>query len=96
MKGAEKNPSDGPISEQRTEERLFKTVVINEVAIQLPEDKRRALRPREKKETKLKEREELLSQVEKVALSVEKGKDKEKAFDEYSEEFEKEIEEFSP
>ncbi|KAA0046474.1 protein MNN4-like [Cucumis melo var. makuwa] len=48
------------------------------------------------KETKLRELKKLLSQVEKVALSVEKGKDKENNFDEHCEEFKKEIEELSP
>uniref|UniRef100_A0A9I9DDN9 Protein MNN4-like n=1 Tax=Cucumis melo TaxID=3656 RepID=A0A9I9DDN9_CUCME len=43
----------------------------------------------EKKETKLRKREELLSKVEKVTLSTNKGKGKEKTFDEHCNEFEK-------
>ncbi|TYK03307.1 hypothetical protein E5676_scaffold298G001510 [Cucumis melo var. makuwa] len=36
---AEKTPSGSPMLEKRTEKCLFKKVVINEVEIQLPEDK---------------------------------------------------------
>lgn len=49
----------------------------------------------EKKETKLREQEELLNKVEKVALSTEKGKTK-KTTEEYCKEFEREVEELSP
>ncbi|TYK01186.1 protein MNN4-like [Cucumis melo var. makuwa] len=49
----------------------------------------------EKKEIKLREKEELLNKVDKVALSVEKRKE-EKTFEEHCEEFKKEIEELSP
>uniref|UniRef100_A0A9I9DG53 Protein MNN4-like n=1 Tax=Cucumis melo TaxID=3656 RepID=A0A9I9DG53_CUCME len=50
----------------------------------------------EKKEIKLKEQKELLNKVNKLALSVENSKEKEKTFEEYCEEFEKEISELSP
>ncbi|KAA0041276.1 protein MNN4-like [Cucumis melo var. makuwa] len=49
-----------------------------------------------KKEIKLRQPEELLNKVDKLALSVEKGKEKEKTFEEFYKEFEKEIDEFSP
>ena len=50
----------------------------------------------QKKETKLREQEGLFSEVEKVALYVEKNKGKEKTFNEHWKEFEKEIKELSP
>lgn len=49
----------------------------------------------EKKDAKLREREKLLSQIEKVALFGKKHKDKEMTFGEHCEEFEKKIEELS-
>ncbi|KAA0033147.1 hypothetical protein E5676_scaffold1032G00150 [Cucumis melo var. makuwa] len=56
-----------------------------------------ALRPwREKKETKLREREELLGKVDNVALSAEKDKCEEKNFEVHYEEFEKEIDKLCP
>ncbi|KAA0065695.1 hypothetical protein E5676_scaffold186G001080 [Cucumis melo var. makuwa] len=50
------------------------------------------LKVEEKKETKLREWEELLREVEKVSQCAKKGKGKEKTLDEYYEEFQKEIE----
>ena len=49
----------------------------------------------EKKETRLKEQEELLNKVDKVTLSVDKGKPKRTQSEEICEEF-KELEELSP
>lgn len=49
----------------------------------------------EKKETRLKEQEELLNKVDKVTLSVDKGKAKRTQSEEICEEF-KELEELSP
>ncbi|KAE8637518.1 hypothetical protein CSA_004751 [Cucumis sativus] len=49
-----------------------------------------------KKETKLKERKELLNKVEKVTLSVKKGKAKKTHSEEYDKEMEKELEDESP
>ncbi|TYK29045.1 protein MNN4-like [Cucumis melo var. makuwa] len=43
-----------------------------------------------------KEQEELLNKADKLALFMEKGKEKENTFEEFCEEFEKDIEELNP
>ncbi|KAA0066500.1 protein MNN4-like [Cucumis melo var. makuwa] len=93
--GVEKTSSDGLVSEQRNEERPLKMVVINGVEIKVKTYGVKTL-AQKKKEIRLREQEELLGKVEKVAIFAEKGKGEEKTFEEHYEEFEKEINELIP
>ncbi|KAA0062287.1 protein MNN4-like [Cucumis melo var. makuwa] len=78
--------SDGPVSEQAQTSHNPRVKLVREFLRVLPY---------EKKEIKLREQEELLNKVDKISLSIKKGKTKKTSSEEIYEEFEKKLEDLS-